>query len=157
MKWVPISVAPCYEISEEGIVRRIDTKKVLAQNTKRGKHKYKRVHLSHKGVAKYYLVHRLVLTAFVGPCPEGQECLHLDNDPTNNCLSNLCWGTAKHNQATVDRNGVKNGRAKLTPEQVLFIRQSDELHSVLAEMFGVATKYISNIKRGVTWKCIPQN
>ena len=139
------------------MVRRIDTHKEIAQNTKRGKHPYKRVHLSHKGVTKYVLVHRLVLEAFVGPCPDGMQTLHADNDPTNNCLSNLSWGTPKRNPETIDRNGEANGREKLTKADVLAIRASNELHSVLASMYGVATGYISIIKRGKTWKCIQQN
>lgn len=155
MKWLPISEFPNYEISDAGIVRRIDTKKIIAQNTKKGKHPYKRVHLSHEGVAKYVLVHRLVLRAFVGECPEGMQCLHDDDDPTNNRLSNLSWGTPKKNHETIDRNGENNGRCKLTPEDVIAIRASTELHSVLAEIYGVASGYISQIKKGKTWKCIP--
>ena len=34
-------------------------------------------------------VHRLVLEAFVGPCPEGMVCRHLDGDRTNNRVENL--------------------------------------------------------------------
>ena len=157
MKWLTIKQFPNYQISDHGTVRRIDTHKELAQNTKRGKHPYKRVHLSHKGVTKYVLVHRLVLEAFVGPCPDGMQTLHADDDPANNCLSNLSWGTPKRNHETIDRNGEANGRAKLTKADVLAIRASDELHSVLASMYGVAAGYISIIKRGKTWKCIQQN
>lgn len=48
---------------------------------------------------KKFLVHRLVLLTFN---PEGQLdtdgiVLHLDGDPTNNCLDNLKWGTYKEN------------------------------------------------------------
>lgn len=157
MKWVPITEFPNYEISDTGIVRRIDTQRVIAQNTKRGKHPYKRVHLSHEGVSKYVLVHRLVLLAFVGPCPEGMQTLHKDDDPTNNNLSNLEWGTPKRNHETIDRTGENNGRSKLTPEDVIAIRASTELHTVLADLYGVAAGYISQIKKGKTWKCIPQN
>jgi hypothetical protein len=157
MNWRTINDFPSYEISEDGIVRRIDTKKVLAQSTKRGKRPYKRVHLSYKGVAKYVFVHRLVLTAFVGECPEGFECLHIDDDPTNNQLSNLQWGTRKLNHAAIDRKGQKNGRCKLTPQQVVAIRNSAETHAVLADIYNVARGYISSIKSGKTWKCIPLN
>ena len=157
MKWLPITEFPNYEISDAGIVRRIDTQKVIAQNTKRGKHPYKRVHLSHEGVSKYVLVHRLVLLAFVGPCPEGMQTLHKDDDPSNNNLSNLEWGTPKRNHETIDRTGENNGRSKLTPEDVIAIRASTELHTVLADLYGVAAGYISQIKKGKTWKCIPQN
>jgi hypothetical protein len=50
-------------------------------------------------------VHRLVLDAFVGRCPEGQQCRHLDGDPTNNHLSNLAWGTAAENATDRDIHG----------------------------------------------------
>ena len=42
-------------------------------------------------------VHRLLLAAFVGPCPEGMECRHLDGNRLNNKLENLCWGTHYEN------------------------------------------------------------
>lgn len=42
-------------------------------------------------------VHRLVLRAFVGPCPDGQETLHLNHDPTDNRLCNLKYGTHLEN------------------------------------------------------------
>lgn len=43
------------------------------------------------------LVHQLVLEAFVGPCPEDHEVLHLDHNPANNRLSNLKYGTRSEN------------------------------------------------------------
>lgn len=157
MKWLTIKQFPNYQISDHGAVRRIDTHKELAQNTKRGKHPYKRVHLSHKGVAKYVLVHRLVLEAFVGPCPDGMQTLHADDNPANNCLSNLSWGTPKRNHETIDRNGEANGRAKLTEADVREIRSSALSTKELAEAFNTTQKYIQNILRGVTWKCMTQN
>lgn len=39
------------------------------------------------------LVHRAVLEAFVGPCPEGKEGCHRDGDVRNDAASNLYWGT----------------------------------------------------------------
>ena len=49
------------------------------------------------GRRRLYKVHRLVLEAFVGPCPEGQEARHLDGDRLNNALENLAWGTRSEN------------------------------------------------------------
>ena len=98
-------------------------------------------------------VHRLILEAFVGPCPEGMECRHLDGDPGNNRLENLAWGTPEENHADSVRHGTayshsienmqrlaadspdkpwnfvkhkageKHHRAKLSDEQVRIIRQ----------------------------------
>ena len=42
--------------------------------------------------------HRLLLETYVGPCPKGKECRHLDGNPKNNNLENLTWGTEKENQ-----------------------------------------------------------
>lgn len=42
-------------------------------------------------------VHRLVLLAFVGPCPEGMEACHNNGDPADNRLPNLRWDTRKAN------------------------------------------------------------
>lgn len=49
-------------------------------------------------------VHRLVLEAFVGPCPAGQEARHLNDIPCDNWLTNLVWGTSKQNRADARRN-----------------------------------------------------
>lgn len=50
-------------------------------------------------------VHRLVLEAFVGPCPEGSHALHFDDNPKNNSLENLSWGTSSQNAHDRVRNG----------------------------------------------------
>lgn len=52
------------------------------------------------------LVHRIVLEAFVGPCPEGMEALHENDDPGDNRLANLTWGTRSDNQHDRVRNGI---------------------------------------------------
>ena len=46
-------------------------------------------------------VHQVVLLAFVGPCPEGQEVRHMNGDPTDNRLENLRYDTKRAN--TLDR------------------------------------------------------
>lgn len=38
-------------------------------------------------------IHRLVLLAFVGPCPEGTEACHENGDGSDNRLENLRWDT----------------------------------------------------------------
>lgn len=42
-------------------------------------------------------VHRLVMAAFVGPCPDGMEVCHSNGDPSDNRLSNLRYGTRSDN------------------------------------------------------------
>lgn len=41
--------------------------------------------------------HRLICEAFNG-APQGRQvCMHLDEDSSNNCPSNLAWGSQKEN------------------------------------------------------------
>ena len=51
------------------------------------------------------LVHRLILKTFVGPCPDGMECRHLNGNPADNRLRNLCWGTHLENMQDRDLHG----------------------------------------------------
>jgi len=57
-------------------------------------------------------IHRIVLLAFVGPCPDGMETLHLNHKPADNRLANLRYGTQSENHkmdyAAGKRKGWKN-------------------------------------------------
>lgn len=61
--------------------------------------KYLRVGMRNSTTGKYMTrrVHQAVLEAFVGPCPAGYLVMHLDDDPSNNALSNLSYGTPQEN------------------------------------------------------------
>ena len=58
---------------------------------------YLRVSLYENGIKKDELVHRLVLEAFVDNPNNLPEVNHLDEDKTNNELSNLEWCTREYN------------------------------------------------------------
>lgn len=58
---------------------------------------YLAIALCRAGKTSRFLVHRLVLTAFVGPCPEGSETRHLNAVRTDNRVANLAWGTSSEN------------------------------------------------------------
>lgn len=117
--WKPIvGYEGLYEVSSWGRVRSLDRDveyegkmirrrkgKILAQQSLKGGHL--RVTLCREGKREHRLVHRLVLEAFEGPCPEGHEALHWNDDPTDNRWpENLRWGTRSEN--TFDK--VRNGR-----------------------------------------------
>ena len=57
------------------------------------------------GTRENHLIHRLVLTAFVGPCPEGMEGCHWNDDAADNRLANLRWDTHSANTQDKLRNG----------------------------------------------------
>ena len=104
---------------------------------------------------------RIVLTVFVGPCPDGLEGCHNDGDLKNNALTNLRWDTPKSNQRDRERHGrtsrgARNGRAKLTEDTVQEIRRlyleggADQYQ--LADRFGVGQSTIGRIVRGEHWR-----
>lgn len=105
-------------------------------------------------------VHRLVLEAFVGPCPDGLQTRHLDGDPSNNRPTNLAWGTSKENHADRRRHGtLRMGEqttfAKLTAEQVRQIRArhaAGEKCSAIAADYGVHTGTVEFAVKRKTWR-----
>lgn len=121
------------------------------------------IDLYRNGTRRHFLVHRLVLTAFVGLCPEGKECCHNDGDPANNTLPNLRWDTHKNNKADQIKHGrattgERNGIAKLTREQVLEIRarfaSGGILQRELGREYGVDQAVISEIVNRHSWQNI---
>ena len=59
---------------------------------------------------KTFYVHRLVLETFVGECPEGMECDHIDRNRSNNRIENLRW-------ITVNENRTRNKNEKYVPSK----------------------------------------
>lgn len=53
-----------------------------------------------------FLVHRLVLTTFVGEPPEGTEGCHNNGNPADNRLENLRWDTKKANAQDSLKHGT---------------------------------------------------
>lgn len=109
------------------------------------------------GPGKTLHVHRLVLIAFRGPAPDGMECCHNDGNPSNCALYNLRWDTQSAN--AFDR--TKHGRSQnkvLTSEQVSVIKRrfsNGESSTVIARDYGVTVSTALCIKKGKTWKHVP--
>jgi hypothetical protein len=106
----------------------------------------------------------MVLEAFVGPCPPGMECRHLNGVPFDNRVENLTWGTASENLADRKRHdpgvmvGERNAHAKLRASDVIAIRAA--LRSVtskaLAMRYGVSIAAIQAIKKRRSWAHLPE-
>lgn len=61
------------------------------------KYRYKQVILVKNGVRKRHLLHRMVAQEFI-PNPENKpQVNHIDENKTNNTVSNLEWVTSKEN------------------------------------------------------------
>lgn len=66
------------------------------------------------GKQKNYYVHRLVMEAFVGECPDGCEVNHIDENKANNNISNLEYVTHKTNMnygTNIQRRATKRRKA----------------------------------------------
>ena len=163
---------PRYSINENGIVLSIcpsrgngknrawtDAARLNPMTHNRGYHKVK---LCHDGRQRKVYVHTLVLLAFVGPCPDGMECRHLDGNPANNHVSNLAWGTSAENHSDrishgTSGTGESNGRAKLTASDVIEIREraaNGEAKTSIAKDFAVHYKSILRIVNFRAWNHI---
>jgi len=181
-RWLPvIGFEGEYEVSDYGRIRSLDRVKVYSRiDQYSGKtltvtrnHKgrilkpgaKKSGHLSvvlgRAGGSKD--VHIIVLEAFVGPRPPIHEGLHWDDDPNNNHLSNLRWGTRSDNLLDAVRNGVKqvcedHYQAKLKNTDIPIIRSrfGKETLTSIADRYGISISTISQIKYGHTWKSIAE-
>lgn len=122
---------------------------------------YRRVILRSNNRRALKLVHRLVLEAFVGPCPQGKQARHRDGNPGNNQATNLRWSTPKQNASDkiehgTYRRGEHHGLSKLTERAVRFIRRSAQPQRVLARRFKVSRSLISLVKHGQVWGWLTQ-
>jgi len=118
--------------------------------------------LMQSGKRIYRSVGFLILTAFVGKRPAGLQVLHKDDDPNNNALSNLRWGTAKENCADRESNGKtcsgeSHHSAKLTDEMVLKLR-AEPADARTADLivkyglYGISWSSVDRAIKGKTWK-----
>lgn len=120
--WRPVpGFESWYEVSSLGRVKSLGTSRshrprILRQNLK---------HNGYLSVCLYRgdcrqrrrMVHRLVLTTFVGECPDEHQACHRDGNGSNNHLLNLYWGTRSQNQLdTVTHGTHKNSRKTHCPQ-----------------------------------------
>ncbi|MBS69398.1 MAG: hypothetical protein CMK98_13830 [Pseudomonas sp.] len=111
MQWREVPGFPAYEVSDHGDVR---SRKWAASRYLNPtlSHGYPTVRLRRDGKDHSLRVHRLVLLAFSGACPPGQEVRHLDGDAMNNRLSNLRYGTSSENHADTVVHGSHHQASK---------------------------------------------
>jgi hypothetical protein len=128
---------------------------------------YLRVALYRRGQQHKFLVHRLVLEAFVGPCPEGMEACHNNGDPADNRLENLRWDT--HSRNTVDclqhgthnwvnMRGETHHAAKITDQvarRILAAYSTGSMkQTAIARQLGVSKHVVWQVVNHRTWRHI---
>lgn len=97
-----------YFISDIGQAYSISSKRILKSRFNIGG--YQIVNLYKQGIKKDFMIHCLVLEAFIGFCPKGMQACHKDNNRANNNLSNLRWDTPQNNHLdrVLPSSGVHN-------------------------------------------------
>ena len=160
--WKEIEGFPGYEVSDMGRVRSFykrawrDWEQVAEPQrilkgalTPQG---YRFVSLRRLGLSYTQRIHQLVLEAFVGFCPGGQECCHNDGNPLNNHLSNLRYDTHLENMHDAIEHGWIPGQVgSLSEEDVIAIRTryaNGTNRQKLAVEYQKAPGYITVICRG---------
>jgi hypothetical protein len=127
---------------------------------------YRKVQVKTAEGIKNRLVHRLVLEAWVGPCPEGCVTNHKNGNKADNRLENLEYCTQSQNMAHSYANGLSPkppimygeqiNRAVLTAQQVLEMRAETDREEGythrMAAKYGVTPATVSKVLLRRTWK-----
>ena len=96
-----------YEISNMGNVKNTNTNRILKPRKNRG---YYIVDLSKNGIRQTFSIHRLIALHFI-PNPQNlREIDHIDQNKTNNSISNLRWISKSNNNR--NRPKFKNSSSK---------------------------------------------
>ncbi|MGP5931496.1 NUMOD4 domain-containing protein [Corynebacterium glyciniphilum] len=122
-EWRTYPRCPIYEASSLGRIRSIDRVATLPNGFKR---KYKgkilqpsrsktghlSVRLSHAGEGGTKKVHSIVIESFDRLRMPGEVVRHLNDDPTDNRIENLAFGSQKDNALDCIRNGGNFNKSK---------------------------------------------
>lgn len=96
-----------------------------------------------------YMVHQLVMMAFVGEAPEGMCVLHTNGDAADNRLANLRYDTQSENVLDVFRQGKAWKTLTIEDiEQIRFGLACGFSCTELGLLYGVGHQAISKIKNG---------
>jgi len=175
-----------YEVSDKGSVRSYRTQGTGRRRKlpvslhggyyRRNNHSFAPYHYvllrAEDGKKVNRIIGRLVLEAFAGKAPAGQEVSHLNGNPLDNRLENLAWETHKENMAHCDKVRVKGKRytAKLVKEWIaqrgarkINAEKVQEIRALLDEgltirelacQYNVSHQTIYNIARRATWRYV---
>lgn len=165
--WYPVPGFPAYEISShlrlrswhQGPKRRRQAPRIIkVHSDNRG---YRKLVLWRDGKYHNLYLHRVVAELAFGPCPDGLQVLHRDDDKANNWPSNLYFGTQAQNVADCKANGhfvtlrgEQRPSVKLNELAVKAIRRLDAYgvdRGVLAECFGLDRSSVLRVLTGERW------
>jgi HNH endonuclease/NUMOD4 motif len=135
--WKKIKGFNNYEVSSDGVIRNIKTKR----NLKYWYHNagYYMVDLCENGKRKKLLVHRIVAETFI-PNPENKDCInHKDGNKTNNSLNNLEWcSKGENNIHAIEKLGKLKKKVKCVNDGIVY-----ESLTEASSKTGISISYIS--------------
>lgn len=169
MQWRPIADARRYMISECGDIKS-GSRRLRGFIDQDGYLKY--AIFFDDGVKRCVFAHRLVAETYIGPAPSScHEVAHNNGSRIANHFKNLRWATRIENDADTiihdtTRAGERNGRAKISNDDVVYIRRTYKAIknrqmigkiSDLAASFGLHHATLISIAKGKSWSHIPMS
>lgn len=105
-----------------------------------------------RGKQIHLLVHRICATCFVPNPLDLPEVNHIDNDPTNNIVSNLEWCTRKYNISYKERYGKSAAEVSGRPVFAVNLKTGKvlrfETQLEAAQQLGVNATCVNNVVKG---------
>jgi predicted XRE-type DNA-binding protein len=157
--WHKLKEYPMYEISANGEIRHIKSKRL--KKTRINDFGYLVVSINQLAKPKMRRVHNLLAQAFIDNPNNYTHINHIDGNKLNNKLSNLEWcNILQNNQhafklGLIDNTGEKNGMSKLTKEKVIEIKKllksGDLSQYKIANLFNVSRSCVLKIHLCKTW------
>jgi hypothetical protein len=153
-RWKPVvGYEGWYAVSDRGRVKRVRggdrntvAGRILRQTTK--SNGYLSVMLCRRGETRRFNTHKLVAEAFLGPCPDGYEIDHENDDRQANCEDNLRYVTIGENRRNTYRRRLTEARVREARKR----RGRGETLSNIAASFGVSPGTISAAVHFRSWK-----
>jgi len=163
----PIPGFPGYEVTKDG---RVFSNSRFSWNGKRIKERWLSLYIDSygrpmvtlykKGTGYVKRVCLLVLEIWERPRIGDEQCRHLDGNPANNRLENLCWGTKSENERDKIRHGTSNrgerhGMSKIKESDVhiiLYLRRKAKFtYKQIAFHFDISWGAVRAVCLGYRW------
>lgn len=159
-EWRYIKDYPNYMVSNLGNVkslnhRRTGREHLLKQTTNNDG--YKLVVLHNDNGTKTITVHKLVALTFLNKYEDNLEINHIDNNRSNNIVSNLEWTTHQENIKQRDLTYKPKINNTIKPDEVLLIRKKRQNGEKCKDLYKSYANRITfngfeKIYYGITWK-----